>query len=75
MGTKYGLSKPTNFCPKRGRKQKSLMGAEREKNKITSSIEGENRSCMSKSFIIFQSVVTEGMWIWGREQEQDHRDL
>ena len=60
MGTKYGPRKPTNFCPKRGRQQKHLMGAEREKNKMTPSIERENRSCLSKGFVVSQSVVTRG---------------
>jgi len=51
------------------------MEAEREKRtKITSSIEREKRSRLSKVFVAFESVVTEEMWM-GSKKEKDHWNL
>ena len=50
------------------------MGAEREKNKITISIERENRSCLSKGFVIFQSLANKGMWMATKEGEKKNNE-
>ena len=69
--TKYA---PT-FYPERNTQEKRQMEKEKEKmTNLTSNIEIEERSHLSEVFLLFESVVTEEMWMGGA-RVKDHGNL